>query len=84
MTFTWVGPAQVPGNGYLMRASAQQPPQRLVERAREDIPQRDVDSGVAAHLRAGVARTDIDIAELARMQFDVAIVLADQVSPALS
>ena len=62
-----------------MRAPAEQPPDRLAERLPVDVPERDVDGGVAAHLGAGIARADIDAAEPPVVQLDVARILADQI-----
>ena len=63
----------------LVGAPAEQPPDRLAERLAVDVPERDVDGGVAAHLGAGIAGADIDAAERAVVQFDVARVLAEQI-----
>ena len=62
-----------------MRAPAEQPPDRLAERLAVDVPERDVDGGVATHLGAGIARADIDAAEPAVVQLDIARILADQI-----
>ena len=63
----------------LVGAAAEQPPQRLAQRLPINVPERDVDGRIAAHLGAGVARADIDAAERAVVQFDVARVLAEQI-----
>ena len=62
-----------------MGAPAEQPPDRLAERLAVDIPERDVDRRIAAHLGAGIARADIDAAQRAVVQLDVARILADQI-----
>ena len=62
-----------------MRATAEEPPDRLAERLAVDVPERDVDGGIAAHLGAGIARSDIDAAEPPVVQLDIARVLAEKV-----
>ena len=62
-----------------MGPPAEQPPDRLAERLPVYVPERDVDGRVAAHLGAGIARADIDAAEPAVVQLNVARVLAEQI-----
>src|SRR4051812_35077665 len=74
-----VAGAGVVDRNAFVRAPAEQPPDRLAERLSVDVPERDVDGGVAAYFSAGIACADIDAAEPAIMQLDVARVLADQI-----
>ena len=74
-----VAGARIVDRHALMRAAAEQTPDRLAERLSINVPQRDVDRGVAANFGARITRPDIDAAEAAVVQLDIARILADQV-----
>ena len=59
--------------------AAQQSPNRLAERLAINIPECDVHRRIAAHLGAGIACTNINAAQRAVVQLDVARILADQI-----